>query len=78
MDINQEIINISKKETYLEQKYINYIVNNYKKAEPNESNNWITVCLKGSDYKYGSFKIDPIKKLRRNKTFNEFYPGIVD
>ena len=31
--------------------------------------------LKGNDYKYGTFFIDPVNMLWRGKTFDEFYSG---
>lgn len=76
---NSDIINKLKISSRLTWEERCFVVNNYRKAKPNESNNWKAVCLEGSDFKYGSWLIDPEKMIQRSKTFDEFYEGgIVD
>lgn len=76
---NQDIINKVSKTPWITWEERNFIMANYRKAPSSESDNWTSVCVKGSDFRYGSFKIDPKKMLTRGETFDEFYKNrIVD
>ena len=56
-----------------------FVMEHYREAYGYESDEWVTVCPNGSDFKYGRYKIDTNKMLRRALTFAEFYSGgIVD
>lgn len=76
---NQDIIKKVSKTPWITLEERNFIMSNYKKALPSESDNWTSVCIEGSDFRYGSWKIDPEKMLTRGETFGEFYKNrIVD
>lgn len=75
---NQDIINKTKTTPWITWEERNFIMGNYKNAPVSASNNWKSVCVEGSDFKYGSWKIDAEKMLTRSENFNEFYKGIVD
>lgn len=65
--------------TYITREEHEFIMNHYREGYNCDSDAWITVCLERSDFKYGCYKIDTNRMLRRGLTFAEFYSGgIVD
>jgi len=79
---NQDVINLCESLSHLSGIAISYemdkfIKNNYSKG--NSDGKFYTVCIKGNDFKYGRYKIDPYNMVWRTTSFDEFYGGgIVD
>ena len=71
-DLSDEIAKRIKSTPYLTAEQNKFVMEHYREAYKDESDEWVTVCLEGSDFKFGKYKIDTRNMLRRLLTFAEF------
>ena len=72
-DLSDEIAERVNSTPYLTREQREFVMERYREAYKHESDEWVTVCIEGSDFKFGRYKIDTRNMLRRYLTFAEFY-----
>lgn len=70
-DLSNEIAERVKSTPYITREEYEFIMNHYREGYNCDSDEWLTVCLEGSDFKHGRYKIDTNRMLRRELTYAE-------
>lgn len=74
-DLSDEIAKRIKSTPYLTAEQNEFVMERYREGYNCDSDEWLTVCLEGNTFKYGRYKIDTNRMLRRGLTYAEFYSG---
>lgn len=74
-DLSDEIAERVKSTPYITREQHEFIMNHYREGYNCDSDEWLTVCLEGNTFRYGRYKIDTNRMLRRGLTYAEFYSG---